>query len=102
VLGRISQRSQLLGMAAGFFPGGNRSRPFARPRTQGTRLGSDLPEPLDFDGASARTPGKRGKGKGPVRRPTFQVVSDDEDSQPEGGSSEDEEAVVGSQDGDSE
>jgi hypothetical protein len=92
VLGRIGQRSQLLGMAAGFFPGGNRTEPFTRPRPQGTRLVSGSPAPRDLDGAEGRTPGKRNKGKqNVIRTASFEVIEDDEDSQSGSGSEEEDE-----------
>jgi hypothetical protein len=79
-LGRIGQRSHVLGMAAGFFPGGDRNDPFGRPgRTQSNRVAYGSPEPLDPEGVASRAPSKRNKGKAKAK-PVFQTVSDDEDS----------------------
>jgi hypothetical protein len=79
-LGRIGQRSYALGMAAGFFPGGDRTDPFGRPgQVQSARDVSDSPEPLDPEGVAGRAPSKRNKGKAKAK-PVFQTVSDDEDS----------------------
>jgi hypothetical protein len=78
-LGRIGQRSYALGMAAGFFPGGDRTDPFGRPgQVQSARDVSDSPPLPEDDGVPGRAPVKRNKGKAKVS--LFQEVTDDEDS----------------------
>lgn len=64
-LGRIALRSRVLGMDAGFFPGGDPTRPLARATANPTHyLGTPPPQPRG-NGAGAPTLSERAQGKRP-------------------------------------